>query len=210
MKKVHRILPGLSIWLGLLFLSGCTTIVEVDGTNPIPKVRQVPASVGVYYDENFKDFQHTESIEAEGTWKINLGDQNYTFFQNVLSSMFGQVTVLDSPQPTPEQAANLDAIVVPKIEKYGFLTPGLSGLKYFSASIHYRVTMTDEQGNELADWKNVGYGKSEGGAFSADTALGEATMDAIRDGGALFAIEFPKLTKVADWAQRHTEISDED
>lgn len=191
----------LMLVLALAMLSGCTTTVQVEGTVPTPLVRKIPAKIGVYYDENFKNFQHTEALEAEGTWKINLGDQNLTFFQNLMASMFDDVRVLSSPEPSAEEAAGLDAIVIPRIEKYGFLTPGLSGLKFFSASIHYRITMTDMAGKELADWTVVGYGKSEGGAFSSDAALGEATMLAIRDGGARISIGLPQQPKVAAWAE---------
>lgn len=186
----------------LAMLTGCTTTVEVQGTVPTPLVRKIPANVGVYYDENFKNFQHTEVLETEGTWKINLGDQNLTFFQNLFTSMFSSVKPLSSPEPDAEEAAGLDAIVIPRIEKYGFLTPGLSGLKFFSASIHYRITMVDMAGNELADWTVVGYGKSEGGAFSSDAALGDATMLAIRDGGARISIDLPRQPKLADWVAK--------
>jgi hypothetical protein len=186
----------------LAILTGCTTTVEVQGTVPTPLVREIPANVGVYYDENFKNFQHTEVLETEGTWKINLGDQNLTFFQNLFTSMFSSVKPLSSPEPDAEEAAGLDAIVIPRIEKYGFLTPGLSGLKFFSASIHYRITMVDMAGNELADWTVVGYGKSEGGAFSSDAALGDATMLAIRDGGARISIDLPRQPKLADWVAK--------
>lgn len=196
------------IVLGLLAtiaLTGCTTTVVVEGTVPTPLVRKIPARVGVFYDENFKNFQHTEAIEAEGTWKINLGDQNLTFFRNLLGSLFDGVQELDSPEPDAITAQGLDAIIVPRIEKYGFLTPSLSGLKFFSASIHYRITMVDMAGNELADWTVVGYGKSEGGAFSGDDALGEATMLAIRDGGARISIGLTNQPEVAKWVDRQGE-----
>ena len=51
------------------------------------------------------------------------------------------------------------------IEKYGFLTPSISGLKFYSASIEYRVAMYDKVGAKVGDWNIVGYGKSEGGLF---------------------------------------------
>ena len=188
--------------LAILTLTGCTTTVVVEGTVPTPLVRKIPAKVGVYYDENFKNFQHTEAIESEGTWKINLGDQNLTFFRNLLGSLFDDVVELDTPEPAAGGPEQLDAVLIPRIEKYGFLTPSLSGLKFFSASIHYRITMIDMAGNQLADWTVVGYGKSEGGAFGGDDALGEATMLAIRDGGARISIGLTNQPEVAKWVER--------
>lgn len=195
--------------LATLTLTGCTTTVVVEGTVPTPLVRKIPARVGIYYDENFKNFKHTEKLEAEGTWKIDLGDQNVTFFRNLMGALFDSVLELPGPEPDPQIASQLDAVLIPRIEKYGFLTPGLSGLKFFSASIHYRITMVDMSGNELADWTVVGYGKSEGGAFGNDRALGEATMMAIRDGGARIAIGLANRPEVAKWVARHGETDNE-
>ena len=194
----------------IVTLTGCTTNVVVEGTVPTPLVRKVPANVGIFYDENFKNFQHTEDLATEGTFKIDLGNQNLTFFQNLMTSMFNEVQVLNDPEPSVAKEAGLDAIVIPKIEKYGFLTPGLSGLKFYSASIHYRITMLDVDGNELADWTVVGYGKSEGGVFSSDDALGEATMLAIRDGGARISIGLPQQPKIAEWAAIQGSSGDEE
>ncbi len=190
-------------------LASCTTTVIVDGTNPTPRVNQTPVRIGVYYDENFKSFQHTEALQAEGTWKINFGDQNHSFFETVISAMYAEVVPLESADPSAAQAQQLDAIFIPKIEKFGFLTPGLSGLNYFSASIHYRVTLLDSEGRELADWAEVGYGKSEGGAFGRDDALGAATMEAIRDGWGQFAKDFPQIPEVVAWAESRQESVNE-
>jgi len=190
-------------------LTGCTTTVSVEGSIPTPLVRKIPANVGIYYDETFKTFQHTEALEAEGTWKIPLGDKNLMFFRNLMASLFDSVIELPNPQPGAEVAANIDAVIIPQIEKYGFLTPGLSGLKFFSASIHYRITMVDMAGNELADWTVVGYGKSEGGAFGGDSALGNATMLAIRDGGARISIGLTDQPEVAKWVERQGETDNE-
>ncbi|MFT5012995.1 MAG: hypothetical protein ACJAX5_001534 [Patiriisocius sp.] len=195
--------------LATLSLAGCTTTVVVEGTVPTPLVRKIPARVGIYYDENFKNFKHTESLEAEGTWKIDLGDQNVTFFRNLMGSLFESVAELPGPEPSAELAGQLDALLTARIEKYGFLTPGLSGLKFFSVSIHYRITMVDMSGNELADWTVVGYGKSEGGAFGNDRALGDATMMAIRDGGARIAIGLTDRPEVAKWVARQGETDNE-
>jgi hypothetical protein len=62
--------------------------------------------------------------------------------------------------------------------------------------------MIDMAGNQLADWTVVGYGKSEGGAFGGDDALGEATMLAIRDGGARISIGLTNQPEVAKWVNR--------
>ena len=183
----------------LLVLSGCTTNVVVEGSVPTPLVARIPANVGIYYDENFKNFVHTEAIREEGTWNIDLGAQNLTFFRKLTNAMFQSVVEVDSPELTEAQGSELDGLVIPRIEKYGFLTPNISGLKFFSASIHYRITVLNRDNQIVAEYVVVGYGKSEGGAFSSGQALGEATMLAIRDGGTRIAIELSQQPAIVAW-----------
>jgi hypothetical protein len=59
--------------------------------------------------------------------------------------------------------------------------------------------MYDRQGKKIGDWNIIGYGKSEGGMFTSDEALNEATVLAIRDGGARIAIELIEQPAVKDW-----------
>jgi hypothetical protein len=184
--------------------SGCTTSVTVEGTVPTPLVAKIPLDVGVHFPEDFKSFRHEEVIEQAGTFKINLGEQNLTFFRNLMAAMFDRAMEVNEPPLSDSDAAGLDGVIVPEILKYGFLTPGISGLNFYSASIHYRVTLYSNGGDKIADWTLIGYGKAEGGAFGGGDALSEATLLAIRDGGARIAIEFLNQPGVEDWIKRRT------
>jgi len=192
-----------SLLLSIIALSACTTNVVVEGTVPTPLVAKIPADVGVYYDERFRNFVHTEAIREEGTWNIDLGEQNLSFFRKLTRAMFKSVVEVNSPELTEEQKSELDGLVIPRIEKYGFLTPGISGLKFFSASIHYRIIVLNQNNENVAEYVVVGYGKSEAGLFGSGDALGEATMLAIRDGGTRIAIELSQQPAIVAWlAQR--------
>ncbi len=184
-----------------LFLQSCTTSVVVQGTIPTPLVSKIPARMGVYYSDEFKHFKYEEVIRDSGGWSIDLGQQNLSFFQNLAKSVFQGVEEVHEPPLTPEEMQGLDGVLVPSIEKYGFLTPSISGLKFYSASIEYRVSMYDSVGTKIGDWNIVGYGKSEGGMFSSDDAVNEATVLAIRDGGARIAIELIDQPAVQAWLQ---------
>lgn len=191
----------------LLFLQSCTTSVVVEGTVPTPLVSVIPARMGVYYSDEFRRFKHEEVFRDSGGWRIDLGDQNLRFFQNLTESLFTKVQEVNQFPLTPEEMRNLDGVFIPSIEKYGFLTPTISGLKFYSASIEYRVAMYDKVGTKVGDWNIVGYGKSEGGLFSTDEALNEATVLAIRDGGARIAIELIDQPAVQEWLQSTQEPS---
>lgn len=187
------------ILIALLILQSCTTSVVVEGSVPTPLVNKIPARVGVFYSEEFRSFRHKEEIREAGNWDIDLGTQNLTFFSNLLDSLFLDVEQVREPPLTAEEMADLDGVVVPRIEKYGFLTPSVSGLKFYSASIEYRIALYNSAGEKIGDWNIIGYGKSEGGMFTADEAINEATVLAIRDGGARIAIELIDQPAVREW-----------
>tara|TARA_Y100001934_G_scaffold264837_1_gene342291 strand:- start:43 stop:672 length:630 start_codon:yes stop_codon:yes gene_type:complete len=185
--------------MALLILQSCTTSVVVEGSVPTPLVNKIPARVGVFYSEEFRSFRHKEEIREAGSWDIDLGPQNLTFFSNLLDSLFLDVEQVREPPLTAEEMADLDGVVVPRIEKYGFLTPSISGLKFYSASIEYRIALYNSAGEKIGDWNIIGYGKSEGGMFTSDEAINEATVLAIRDGGARIAIELIDQPAVREW-----------
>lgn len=188
--------------LGLLWvLQACTTSVVVEGTVPTPLVNKIPAKIGVYYSQEFRDYRYFEEIRDSGSWSIDLGAQNLSFFRNLSSSLFESVVEVAEPPLTKAEMHKLDGLVVPEIAKFGFLTPSISGLKFYSASIEYRIRLYDKLGQKVGDWNIVGYGKSEGGMFSADEAINEATVLAIRDGGARIAIELIDQPAVQAWLQ---------
>lgn len=193
-----RTLSVVGVLAGVLMLSSCTKTVLVEGSLPTPKVRQLPAEVGVFYSEAFRGFEHEERVPEDGTWKIALGDQNVKFFRRLLPAMFDSVTEVNSPDAAA--AEGYDGVIVPEIKKYGFLTPTVSGLNFFSASIHYEITILDASGEKVGSWTIVGYGKSEASVLSSRRdAVMEATLLAIRDGGARLAIELVERPKVVAW-----------
>lgn len=193
-----RTLSVVGVLAGVLMLSSCTKTVLVEGSLPTPKVRQLPAEVGVFYSEAFRGFEHEERVPEDGTWKIALGDQNVKFLRRLLPAMFDSVTEVNSPDAAA--AEGYDGVIVPEIKKYGFLTPTVSGLNFFSASIHYEITILDASGEKVGSWTIVGYGKSEASVLSSRRdAVMEATLLAIRDGGARLAIELVERPKVVAW-----------
>jgi hypothetical protein len=182
-------------------MGGCTTSVTVEGTIPTPLVAKIPVNVGIYYSDNFKQFRHEENIRQEGNWKVDMGAHNLLFFQNLMSALFVNVRELNQPPLAEENVAGLDGILVPEIVKYGFLTPNISGLKFYSAAIHYRMTLYSIENEKVGEWTIVGYGKSESTLFGTTESLGEATVLAIRDGGARIAMEMDSQPVVQRWLE---------
>ena len=188
--------------LFLLTLSGCTaTNITVQGSVPKPLVARLPLRVGVYYSPDFKKFSHQETIDKRATYNVDFGAQNLSFFRSLFGAMFASVVEVGQLPLTQDQARSLDGIIVPEILKYGFLTPDISGLNFYSASISYRITLYNSSGKKIRAWVYVGYGKSESTLFHGNQALANATLQAIRDGGARIAIDVPKDPAFVMWVK---------
>lgn len=200
--------PSFLMWLtALVLLGACTTNVTVTGTLPTPLVQQMPLRAGVYYSDEFKGFKHEEKVREKGPFKISLGAQNLLFFRNMFGAMFASVIEIEELTLDDTIKDQLDIIVVPQIIKYGFLSPSISGLNFYSASIHYRMTLQDTDGRVVGDWVVVGYGKSPSRTFGQAESLGDASMLAIRDGGARIAIETRNNPGLRAWAKsRNIEL----
>lgn len=199
LAKMFPRLLSLTMLGVLLLLGSCTNKVVVEGSLPTPLVKQIPARIGVHYPESFRSFVHHEELEDDGTWAIDLGSQNLSFFKNLLQALFISAREVGE-RPLPAAAmAGLDGVLEMRIKQYGFLTPTISGLGFYSVSIEYEVALYDSKDAMLGRWTVVGYGKREGGMFSADDAINEATALAIRDGGARIAIELIDLPAVQTW-----------
>lgn len=184
----------------VVLLVGCTSVVTVEGSLPTPKVHQLPAHVGVYFPDSFREYVHAEKVPDQGgSWRISIGEQNVRFFERLLPAMFESVKPVPEPPLEPSVMSGLDGVIVPRITKYGFLIPASSGLNFYSASIHYEITILDANGEKVGAWTIVGYGKSEAATFGHEQAVKEATLLAIRDGGARLAIELVDRPQVAAW-----------
>lgn len=182
----HAIRPLRAAWLCLacLLLPGCTTSVSVEGSLPVPVVAKLPVRAGIYLSEAFRTYRYQEDVDATNRVDIELGRQNTLFFTRLFEAMFAETVFLDEPAA---EEGSVDLIVAPQIDQFGFLSPSITGLNFYAASIHYKMNLLTPGGQPIVSWVVVGYGKSPSALFGAAQALNDATMTAIRDGGARIA-----------------------
>lgn len=191
---------------GLTVISGCTHVVPVTGSIPTPVVASQPLSVGIFMDEAFRTFTHSEKRGGREEWVIESGRLNEEMFTNLFNSMFERTTILDKQPETGVGRKDLDATLQIKVTEYGFLTPRDTGQKFFAVSFKYQLLLWDPDGNLVASWPVVGYGKSPWSAFRDEVGLRNATAIAIRDGAATIALGFDKVPPIAEWlASKHSE-----
>jgi hypothetical protein len=179
--------------LSALTLAGCNTVVPPLQTEfPSPLIEPLPLSVGVYYDEDLRNFVYNETVSDGSHWQIELGQNNTRLFDRLFGSLFSRVVSIPDIDNAP---AGIDAVVQPVLEEYAFLTPRELGSRFYAVSIRYRIFLFDPDGNELAAWPVNAYGQSRDGAKSPDgvkaSPLQEATNLAMRDAAAGIIIMLP-------------------
>jgi len=176
-------------------------VVPVTGSVPTPVVGTIPVSVGIYMDDEFRNFTHSEDRNLREEWVISSGQLNEEMFSNLFDTMFARTVPIDTPPDQGVSRSDLDALLQIKVTEYGFLTPRETGQRFFAVSFKYQILMWQPDGTPIASWRVVGYGKSAWTAFKDVEGLRDATAIAIRDGAAAVALGFERVPGVAAWLE---------
>jgi len=188
-------------------LSGCSTTVPPLKTEfPTPLIENLPVSVGLYYDDDLRNFTYNETVSDGTSWTIELGESNLRLFNRLFAAMFSKTVEIDDIQNSP---AGLDGIIHPVLEEYAFLTPAELGSRFYAVSIRYRVFLYDTDGNELAAWPINAYGQSRAGVINAGRLragpLQQATNLAMRDAAAGAIITLPAQPEIVALTNPETQ-----
>ncbi|MBT8145125.1 MAG: hypothetical protein KJO55_10510 [Gammaproteobacteria bacterium] len=178
-----RVTPFLTI----LLCACSTTVPPTDTEFPTPLVEDLPAAVGIYYDDELRNFTYNETVSDGTSWTIELGQSNLRLFDRLLGAMFDRTVQLRSIDDVRNDPT-LDGVIRPVLEEYAFLTPNELGSRFYAVSIRYRIYLYDNQGNEIADWPINAYGQSRAAVLNAGRMrvgpLQDATNLAMRDAAA--------------------------
>lgn len=178
-----------------LLLGGCTTTaVTVEATFPErPVVQRLPLAVAVVYDEAFRSYTLAESIPQRGEWKIDLGAAQVALFQAMLPALFSAVTEREALAPEPEDST-AELLLRPQLQDMQFSIPYQTRSNFFEVWLKYEIQLYERDGETLvARYPLTGYGRTRDGFLdSAQVAIEQAAITALRDAGAFFAIEFPR------------------
>lgn len=191
----------------LTFFSGCDQSLElkVESEVPMPLVDKIPMSMGVYYDENFKNYIYRENSTDRPNWAIESGPSQVALFNQILPSMFRDIRELDSLS-TPAANGQVKAILVPSIEEMQFSLPRETRLDMYEVWIKYNIRLIETNGNLISEWPLTAYGKTETEFMkNREDGLSGAMELALRDAGAKLAIGFPEVMEVKQWLASHIE-----
>lgn len=185
----------------LIFISGCeqSLALKVESEVPIPLANKIPVSIGVYYDNNFRNHIYEEDSADRKNWTIESGPSQVALFDQVLPSMFREVRQINS-LPVAGADTNLKAILVPSIEEMQFSLPKETRLDMYEVWIKYKILLLQTDGTLIIEWPLTAYGKTTTEFMkNREQGLNGAMELALRDAGAKMTIEFPEIDEVKQW-----------
>lgn len=186
----------------LLLLTGaCTSSLnlKVESEVPTPVVTRLPLNMGVYYDQQFRNYTYTEDSAERHNWSIESGASQVAMFERILPSMFRTVKQIKTP-PAPGTNYNVDAVMVPGIEEMQFSLPSETKLSLYEVWIKYKIGLYDNSGGHITDIPLTAYGKtSTEFMLTRDKAMQAAMDQALRDAGARMALGFTQDKGVQEW-----------
>ena len=180
-------------------ISGCGNDLnlEVESTVPTPLASQLPLDVGIYYNDNFKNFIFKEDSEARGVWTIDNRASRMALFNDILPTMFKSVNPVENINETD---ILVDVILEPEVMDMQVALPEETQSDMYEAWIKYTIKMYTPGGNLITQWQITGYGKTHTALFkNKERGLNMAINLALRDLGAKIVLDFPRVPGVKSW-----------
>lgn len=205
-KKLSR-LPKtlLGIFLaGIIIypLAGCKSTLQVEGHFPSPLIRQLPLTMGVKYNPEFKRFNYIEQNDKRDEWEIGIGNAQVALFDKVLPAMFEEVIAIKEINSTSQQS--IDLYFEPTLEEFQYNMPQETNIKMYEVWMKYNMKVYDKHGHLIADWILTAYGKTPSAFMkSEESALNEALVVALRDVGAGLSLRFTRVPEISSWLSQY-------
>jgi len=196
----RKTLQRLTLLCLALVLSACgASSLVVKGSYPSPNIRPLPLTLGVFYDEELRDFLYVEYSEiGKEEYRIASGQTHMQLFGSILPAMFEKVVVLDTMESAVAQG--VDAVFAPRIEEFQLALPQKTRLDAYEVWIKYNMRLLGPNGEYIADWVVTSYGKTPQETLrSVEAGINDATVGALRDLGSNFTLSFSSVPEVRDW-----------
>jgi hypothetical protein len=186
----------LGIGLSVL-LAGCGAVqVQPQQQLPPPLIEQLPATVAVYFPDEFRSYSHKET-RYQVDYEVLLGPAHVAKLQRLLQAMFARVVEVDDPAKALAADPTVTMVLEPRFEDYAFLTPRDMAGDYFVVTIRYRLNVFNPRGERVDGYVFTGYGREKSARMSSTAPLVVATQRAMRDAGAKLAVEFTSQETVS-------------
>ena len=199
-RKKAGLHKAVLVVLATLALAACgVNNVVIQGSFPTPNINKLPLTVAVYYDQALTEFAYIEYSETGNEeYNIASGQSHVELFNAVLPAMFDSVVLVDSIEAASD--LGVDAIFAPVIEEFQLALPAKTKLDVYEVWIKYNMRLMTSEGDYIADWVLTSYGKTPTESLrSAEAAINEAAVVALRDLASSFSLSFTQVPEVRDW-----------
>ena len=196
----NRLIYAVSL---LLILTACeqSMTLRVESEIPTPVIERMPVKIGVFYQDELRNYVSEENSDERPKWKIDSGSSHVYLFEQILSSMFQEVTEVAGTTAV----ATVDAVLAPRVAEMQFALPAETKTDFYEAWVKYDMELYNQDGSRIANWSVTGYGKSSTEFMkSRDKGLNAAVNQALRDAGAKFALGFPMIAEISVWLEQKT------
>lgn len=202
----RSVFPPFCVLLTLLALAGCgAREVVVQGQFPQPLMSKLPLTLGVWYDEDFREHEFFDEAtgRAESDWLVRTGAAQVALWDTLLNGMFERVVYMDA-RPAPDQMnPAVDAVLIPEVDELQYAIPAQTNIKVYEIWMRYAFELVTAQGEPIADWTMTAYGKTPTAFLQSDEkAVNLAAVVALRDAGAHFATSFTQVPDVVQWMEQ--------
>ena len=194
----NRLIYAVSL---LLILTACeqSMTLRVESEIPTPVIERMPVKIGVFYQDELRNYVSEENSDERPKWKIDSGSSHVYLFEQILSSMFQEVTEVAGTTAV----ATVDAVLAPSVAEMQFALPAETKTDFYEAWVKYDMELYNQDGSRIANWSVTGYGKSSTEFMkSRDKGLNAAVNQALRDAGAKFALGFPMVAEISAWLEQ--------
>lgn len=199
-RVCHYCSSALLTMMVVLLAAGCTSSfnLKTETEIPTPVVTRLPLTMGVHFDDKFRNYVYSENSEDRKNWHIDNSAARLALFKQVLPSMFKEVRML--PADKAAQGSSVDAIISPEVEDMQLALPNETHSELYEAWIKYNIRLYKPDGALIGQWPITGYGKMEKAMFTGRSkGLNSAINQAMRSIGAKLALDFSRQPAVQQW-----------
>ena len=166
---------------------------------------QIDARVGVYFSEEFRNFEHRGSYGGDA-WIFPLGAPSVDLLAGTFDQVFTATERVQSLPPFSGQHEDLAAVIEPRIEEFDFQIPFLKTSTY-TAQITYRFILHDANGTPVASWLVNGEGARRGElGFEFSKWPGLAADAAMEDAARKFSEGILNVPEVRRWLRDRGQL----
>ncbi|MFQ5930408.1 MAG: hypothetical protein ACE5MK_11975 [Acidobacteriota bacterium] len=187
-------------------LHGCTFAVPIHPTiDPTPEVPQAQVILGVYYNPEFRGYEHVALVGGGPTpdrLVISLGQASVSLFDLTLPRLFKSVRPASGRPALKPARSEVAAVIEPSIERVEY-PGGFVSVVPFWTEITYRFKLYSAAGESIAEWSVTGVGEKTPSIIQRTTLLyGNTTELAMEDAARKFLQSFWSIPEIHRWSEQ--------